>query len=165
MGGQARRAGWWLFLGGALVGLAFLAKMLQAFLVLPALILVYVVFAGVAWRHRLLHLLGAFAGMRFAPYAVLYRRLVAPRLAPPTETEPAAPVRFAQGGGFAFAVVGAAGYLAGLTTLGTLATAAALAAAFLNAAFGLCLGCLLYLRGRLLVHRLTHPLTDKGVNA
>ena len=31
---------------GALVGLAFLAKMLQAFLVLPALVLVYAVFAG-----------------------------------------------------------------------------------------------------------------------
>ncbi|MGC4110726.1 MAG: glycosyltransferase family 39 protein [Nocardioides sp.] len=56
-------AGRWLTLAGALVGLAFLAKMLQAFLVLPALILVYAVFAGVRWRHRLLHLLAAFAGM------------------------------------------------------------------------------------------------------
>ena len=57
------RAGWWLFLGGALVGLAFLAKMLQAFLVLPALILVYAVFAGVTWRRKVGHLLGAFAGL------------------------------------------------------------------------------------------------------
>ena len=60
------RAGWWLFLGGALVGLAFLAKMLQAFLVLPALILVYAVFAGVTWRHKIGHLLGAFAGLVLA---------------------------------------------------------------------------------------------------
>jgi 4-amino-4-deoxy-L-arabinose transferase-like glycosyltransferase len=62
-GGRAAR---WLVLGGALVGLAFLAKMLQAFLVLPALILVYVVFAGVTWRHKIGHLLGALAGMVLA---------------------------------------------------------------------------------------------------
>src|SRR5690349_18248198 len=35
----------WIALAGALVGLAFLAKMLQAFLVLPALALVYLLFA------------------------------------------------------------------------------------------------------------------------
>ncbi|HEY2877116.1 glycosyltransferase family 39 protein [Nocardioides sp.] len=61
-----RRAGRWLVFAGVLVGLAFLAKMLQAFLVLPALILVYAVFAGVAWRRRILHLLAAFAGMLVA---------------------------------------------------------------------------------------------------
>jgi 4-amino-4-deoxy-L-arabinose transferase-like glycosyltransferase len=60
------RAGRWLAFAGVLVGLAFLAKMLQAFLVLPALILVYAVFAGVTWRRRILHLLGAFAGMLVA---------------------------------------------------------------------------------------------------
>ena len=62
----SRWAGRWLFLAGVLVGLAFLAKMLQAFLVLPALILVYAVFAGVTWRRRLWHLLGAFAGLVLA---------------------------------------------------------------------------------------------------
>ncbi len=36
----------WLALGGALVGLAFLTKMLQAFLVLPALALVYLLCAN-----------------------------------------------------------------------------------------------------------------------
>lgn len=35
--------------------------------------------------------LGAFAGLRFAPYSVLYRVLVAPRLGPATATEGAAP--------------------------------------------------------------------------
>jgi 4-amino-4-deoxy-L-arabinose transferase-like glycosyltransferase len=59
-GGRAAR---WLVLAGALVGLAFLAKMLQAFLVLPALVLVYAVFAGVTWRRMVLHLLGAAAGL------------------------------------------------------------------------------------------------------
>ncbi len=56
----------WLALGGALVGLGFLTKMLQAFLVLPALALVYVVFAVVPLRKRLGHLLVAFASMLLA---------------------------------------------------------------------------------------------------
>jgi hypothetical protein len=88
--------------------------------------------------------LGAFAGMRFSPYAVLFRILVAPRLAPPAHREDAAPVRFSQAVGLAFAAVGTVGYLAGLPVLGIVATALALAAAFLNAAFGFCLGCEMY---------------------
>ena len=90
--------------------------------------------------------IGAFTGLRYAPYGVLYRRLVAPRLSPPTELEAEAPPRFAQGVGFGFAVVGAIGYLAGITPLGVVATAFALAAAFLNAAFDFCLGCEVHLR-------------------
>jgi hypothetical protein len=88
--------------------------------------------------------LGTFAGLRFAPYSVLYRLVLAPRLGPPSEKEEAAPVRFSQGVGFAFALVGTIGYATGLTTLGVVVTAFALAAAFLNAAFGFCLGCELY---------------------
>ena len=42
-------------------------------------------------------------------------------------------------------MIGVAGYAAGVTALGIVATAAALAAAFLNAAFGYCLGCQMYL--------------------
>ncbi len=53
----------WLALGGALVGLAFLAKMLQAFLVLPALALVYVLVAAIPLRTRLGHLLVAFGAV------------------------------------------------------------------------------------------------------
>ncbi|MDF9718086.1 glycosyltransferase family 39 protein, partial [Nocardioides sp. ChNu-99] len=53
----------WLALGGALVGLAFLTKMLQAFLVLPALALAYAVFATAPWWRRGLHLLVAFGSM------------------------------------------------------------------------------------------------------
>jgi hypothetical protein len=55
-----------------------------------------------------------------------------------------APLKFAQLVGFLFAVVGVAGFATGLTTLGLVATAFALIAAFLNAAFGICLGCQLY---------------------
>jgi 4-amino-4-deoxy-L-arabinose transferase-like glycosyltransferase len=56
----AERAGTrWLLLAGALVGFAFLAKMLQALLVVPALALVYLVAAPTSLRRRLAQLLGA----------------------------------------------------------------------------------------------------------
>jgi 4-amino-4-deoxy-L-arabinose transferase-like glycosyltransferase len=60
---SAAAAGRWLALAGALVGLAFLAKMLQAFLVIPALVLGYALFAAVPWRRRVRHLLGAAGGL------------------------------------------------------------------------------------------------------
>lgn len=104
--------------------------------------------------------LGAFAGLRFAPYSVLYRLVVAPRLRQPTEKEDAAPVRFSQGVGFMFALVAAIGYATGLTTLGIVVTAFALAAAFLNAAFGFCLGCELYA----LLARLRNRINNKNKN-
>ncbi len=63
---ESQRAARWLALAGALVGLAFLAKMLQAFLVIPPLVLVYAVFAGVTWRRKLLHLLAAAGGVVLA---------------------------------------------------------------------------------------------------
>jgi hypothetical protein len=89
--------------------------------------------------------IGAFAGLRAAPYGWLFRRLVAPRLGPATDREDAAPPRFAQGVGFAFAAVGVLGYATGLPALGLAATGLALVAAFLNAAFDFCLGCEVYL--------------------
>jgi hypothetical protein len=91
---------------------------------------------------------GAFAGLRYAPYGVLFRILVAPRLGPAREREPEAPPRFAQLVGFVFAVLGAVGYLLGAPVLGAVATGFALIAALLNAATGFCLGCELYLIAR-----------------
>ena len=88
---------------------------------------------------------------RLSPYAVVFRLAVAPRLGPPTAFEPADPVRFAQGVGFAFAAVAGVGLLTGATTVGLVSAGLALIAAFLNAAFGLCLGCEAYL----LIRRLT----------
>ncbi|GAA3021517.1 DUF4395 domain-containing protein [Actinokineospora globicatena] len=95
--------------------------------------------------------LGGFAGLRYSPYSVLFRAVVAPRLRPTDEREDAAPPRFAQTVGFGFAVVGVLGYALGAPTVGVVATALALAAAFLNAAFGFCLGCEAYL----LINRLS----------
>ena len=91
---------------------------------------------------------GAFAGLRYAPYGVLFRLLVAPRLGPVREREPEALPRFAQLVGLLFAVVGAAGYLLGAPVLGAVATGFALVAALLNAVVGFCLGCELYLIAR-----------------
>ena len=88
---------------------------------------------------------GALIGVRHAPYGVLFRVLVRPRLGPPARTEDPRPPRFAQGVGLVFAVVGLVGYFAGPGWLGMAATGCALAAAFLNAAFDYCLGCEMYL--------------------
>ncbi len=56
----------WLALAGALVGFAFLTKMLQAFLVLPALALVYLLAAHTPIGKRIGHLLVAFGSMILA---------------------------------------------------------------------------------------------------
>ena len=68
-----------------------------------------------------------------------------PRFAAWVTTEDPAPIRFVQGVGLTFAAIGTIGYAIGLTALGVTATALALGAALLNAAFGLCLGCEIYL--------------------
>lgn len=53
----------WLALAGALVGFAFLAKMMQAFLIVPPLALVYLIAAPTSVRRRLGHVLMAGAAM------------------------------------------------------------------------------------------------------
>ena len=88
---------------------------------------------------------GALAGLRYAPYGLLYRRLIRPRLGPPQHTEAEAPPRFAQAVGLVIAGAGVICLAAGATTAGLVCTGLALAAAFLNAAFDLCLGCQVYL--------------------
>lgn len=82
---------------------------------------------------------------RTAPWGVVYRRLVQPRLAPPTDLEDPRPPRFAQGVGLFVSIVGLALHLAGVPWALPIAAAAAFVASFLNAVFGLCLGCMLYL--------------------
>ncbi len=89
--------------------------------------------------------IGAIAGVQRTPYALLFRRVVRPRLSAPTELEDAAAPRFAQGVGLAFALVGLIGFLAGATLLAQIAIGFALLAALLNAAFAFCLGCEVYL--------------------
>jgi hypothetical protein len=88
--------------------------------------------------------IGAAEGPRRHPYGVVFAKLVAPRLAPVREREPVAPLQFAQLVGLIFAAVAVAGFASGAALLGVVATGGALVAAFLNAAFGICLGCQLY---------------------
>ena len=87
---------------------------------------------------------GAFRGPSATPYAAVFRRFVRPRLGPPAELEDTRPLRFAQSVGLGFLVVALIG-LALVPLLGVLAIAAAFVAAFLNAVFGYCLGCEVYL--------------------
>lgn len=85
------------------------------------------------------------ASPRTAPWSALYRALVQPRLAPPTEFEDPRPPRFAQGVGLFVTALGLLLQLAGVPWALPIAAAMAFVASFLNAVFGLCLGCQLYL--------------------
>jgi Domain of unknown function (DUF4395) len=96
----------------------------------------------------LLFVLGVARGVQGTLQGLAFRAWVRPRLAPPSELEDPRPPRFAQvvgllvvGAGLLFAGFG---FPAGVPV----AAAVALVAAFLNAAFGLCLGCELYLLQR-----------------
>ncbi|CQD21082.1 integral membrane protein [Mycobacterium lentiflavum] len=88
--------------------------------------------------------IGALGGPRRHPYGRVFAIAVAPRLGPVKEREPVAPLKFAQLVGLVFAIVGTTGFAVGAPLVGVVATAFALVAAFLNAAFGICLGCQLY---------------------
>ncbi|HXS66778.1 MAG TPA: DUF4395 domain-containing protein [Streptosporangiaceae bacterium] len=111
-------------------------------------VLIVVLITSSAWllaAQAVVFAIGAFLGLKYAPYGLIYRYLVRPRLGPPKELEAQAPPRFAQGVGLVFAAAGVIGYASGATGLGVVATAMALIAAFLNGAFGICLGCEMYL--------------------
>lgn len=99
---------------------------------------------------------GALLGVQRTPLAWVFRTWVRPRLAPPTDLEDPAPPRFAQGVGFAFGAFGLAAFLSSAPLVGSIAVGFALAAAVLNSAFGLCLGCEAYL----LMKRFTKPAAD-----
>jgi FtsH-binding integral membrane protein len=111
-------------------------------------VLAAVLVTGSAWLlawQTLAFALGAAGGVARSPYGWLFREAVRPRLGPPTGFEAPEPPRFAQAVGLVFAGLGLVGYALGPVWLGLAATGAALAAAFLNAAFGYCLGCEMYL--------------------
>jgi hypothetical protein len=112
---------------------------------LTTVVLALVLVTGNAWLLAAQAAVFALGLRDQSPYGLLFRRFVRPRLGPPALLEDARPPRFAQGVGLGFAVLGVVGFLTGLGWLGLAATAAALVAAFLNAAFGICLGCELYL--------------------
>jgi hypothetical protein len=85
-------------------------------------------------------------GLRSSIYGLVYRNLIQPRLSGPIPSENEAAPRFAQLIGALFAFVALLGGVTGNTGVFLVATSFALGAAFLNAAFGFCLGCQVYLR-------------------
>jgi hypothetical protein len=93
----------------------------------------------------LIFLIGATLGPQFTPYGLLFKKLIKPRLKKEAPTEDVRPPKFAQSVGLIFALVGIFGAVVDRGLIFTVATAFALAAAFLNAAFNYCLGCEMYL--------------------
>ena len=88
--------------------------------------------------------IGAFRGPQFTPYALIFKKIVKPRLKSAVVTEDVRPPQFAQSVGLLFALVAIAGSITGISGLFVVAVSFALAAAFLNAAFNFCLGCEMY---------------------
>ncbi len=103
----------------------------------PAFLLFALITALFAW--------GAFAGVQRHPYGALYRALIRPRLAAPTDLEDPIPPTFAQGVGFVITLAGLVLHLVGVPYGLVIAASAAFVAAFLNSVFGYCLGCQIYL--------------------
>jgi Ca2+/Na+ antiporter len=124
---------------------------------ITTLVLAAVLLTGSGWLLLAQAAVFALGTLGHNPYALFWKRFL--RRGEPAELEDARPPRFAQLVGFVFAVVGVLAFAAGASVVALVATAAALAAAFLNAAFGLCLGCELYL----IVRRTTSR--DEGVPA
>jgi hypothetical protein len=115
---------------------------------LTTVVLAIVLITGSGWllaAQAVVFAAGALLGLRYAPYGLLYRWLVRPRLGPPKELEAEAPPRFAQGVGLVISAIGIVGYATGVDPLGIAFTSLALVAAALNGVFGLCLGCEMYL--------------------
>ena len=88
---------------------------------------------------------GAIVGPQATLQSWVFKTLVRPRLAPPTETESFRPPRFAQQMGLGFSILavtcGALGWDLGFFIFTGFVTFAS----FLNGVFNLCLGCEIYL--------------------
>ncbi|MBD0293549.1 MAG: DUF4395 domain-containing protein [Jiangellaceae bacterium] len=109
--------------------------------------------------------IGAFAGAQASPYSRVFATLIRPYLSPPTDYEDARPPRFAQAVGLACALAGVAGFWGGWPVLGYGAAGAAFAAAFLNAAFGFCLGCEIYLAFVRATNRQRNRASNRATNS
>ncbi len=80
-------------------------------------------------------------GPTLSPLGRFATRVVAPRLPSHAKYVPGPPKRFAQAMGLAFSGTASVLWLAGATTASRVVVAMLLGAAFLEAAFALCLGC------------------------
>lgn len=89
-------------------------------------------------------LLRVAAGPRFSPFGQLSVRVIAPKIWRRTKLVPGPPKRFAQTVGLAFSATALALSLTGFGLAAQIVVAALIAAAFLEFAFGLCLGCVAF---------------------
>jgi hypothetical protein len=90
--------------------------------------------------------MGAILGPSSQPYGWLFKALVRPRLDEPKHMEDALPPQFAQAVGLFFALTASVSQMFGWTMGVWIFAGFALLAAALNAVFGFCLGCEIYLR-------------------
>ncbi|MEN9910523.1 MAG: hypothetical protein RLZZ441_91 [Actinomycetota bacterium] len=88
---------------------------------------------------------GAVGGVQQSPYGLFFAKFIRPRLKSPEFVESPAGPTFSQAVGFIVTISGVLLYLAGIPAAVPVAAAFAFVAAFLNAAFGYCLGCEIYL--------------------
>lgn len=117
-----------------------LALALAALLIGPTTAGIAVLFVLTA-----LFLPGATIGPQATLQAFLFKALIRPRIGPPRETESYLPPRFAQQMGLAMSAAGLVLGMAGLEWGFWVFVSLVTAASFLNAVFGFCLGCEIYL--------------------
>lgn len=116
-------------------------------LLATALLVPTPVAVGIVALQAVFFAIGAGLGVQRTPTALVFKSLVRPRLSPPAELEDPRPPRFAQAVGLGFTLVALVAFAAGAVVVAQVAIGMAVAAALLNAAFGFCLGCELYLLG------------------
>jgi hypothetical protein len=113
------------------IALSLLGASVAATILFAAIVLIF------AWA--------TFAGIQRHPYGQIFKRLIRPRLKPPTELEDPVPPTFAQGVGLVITGLGLILALVGVPFALPIAAGLAFIAAFLNSVFGYCLGCQIYL--------------------
>lgn len=89
--------------------------------------------------------IGAILGTQRHPFAWIYKTLVKPRLAPPSELEDPRPPKFAQSVGLIVSAIGLVLHIANAPFGAAIAAGALFAASALQAYFGFCLGCQIYI--------------------
>ncbi len=85
-------------------------------------------------------------GPTLSPLGTLVTRVITPRIGGEHRLVAGPPKRFAQGIGAVFTVGASIGWLAGAPVVSYVLIAGLLGAAFLEAAFGFCLGCVIFAR-------------------
>jgi len=89
--------------------------------------------------------IGAIFGTSRHPFGLIFRSWVKPRLSAPKELEDPRPPKFAQAVGLVVSLVGVVLNLLGVQYGVAIAGGALFAASFLQAYFGYCLGCQIYI--------------------